>query len=85
MRMTMRATTIGAALPTTTSLASAETITIGSYKTPVWGSQEWLVPLDDFGDDHDYGHLIPSVRNGLSHQGTLFAVPFYAESSFTFY
>jgi sorbitol/mannitol transport system substrate-binding protein len=60
-------------------------ITIGSYETPIWGAQEWLVPLDDFGDEYDYGDLIESVKNGLSHEGTLYAVPFYAESSFTFY
>ena len=29
--------------------------------------------------------MIPSVMNGLSYDGKLYAVPFYAESSFTFY
>ena len=29
--------------------------------------------------------MITSVKNGLSQDGKLFAVPFYAESSFTFY
>ena len=62
-----------------------DVITIGSYETPIWGAQEWLVPLDDFSDEYDYGDLIESVKNGLSHEGTLYAVPFYAESSFTFY
>ena len=60
-------------------------ITIGSYETPIWGKQGWLVPLDDLGDDYDYADLIPSVMNGLSYDGKLYAVPFYAESSFTFY
>lgn len=60
-------------------------ITIRSYETPIWGAQDWLVPLDDFGDEYDYGDLIESVKNGLSLEGTLYAVPFYAESSFTFY
>jgi sorbitol/mannitol transport system substrate-binding protein len=60
-------------------------ITIGSYETPIWGAQEWLVPLDDFDESYDYGDLIESVKNGLSHEGALYAVPFYAESSFTFY
>ncbi|MGI9435638.1 MAG: ABC transporter substrate-binding protein [Geminicoccaceae bacterium] len=62
-----------------------DVITIGSYETPIWGAQGWLVPLDDFSDEYDYADLIESVRNGLSHGGTLYAVPFYAESSFTFY
>ena len=60
-------------------------ITIGSYETPIWGKQGWLVPLDDLGDDYDYADMIPSVKNGLSYDGKLYAVPFYAESSFTFY
>ena len=62
-----------------------DVITIGSYETPIWGKQEWLVPVDDLGDDYDYADLLPTVVNGLSHDGKLYAVPFYAESSFTFY
>lgn len=60
-------------------------LTIGSYETPIWGKQGWLVPLDDLGEDYDYADLIESVKRGLSHDGKLYAVPFYAESSFTFY
>ena len=60
-------------------------ITIGSYETPIWGKQGWLVPVNDLGDDYDYADMIPSVMNGLSYDGKLYAVPFYAESSFTFY
>src|SRR3712207_4721821 len=60
-------------------------ITIGSYEAPIWGKQNWLVSLDDLGSDYDYADIIPSVKNGLSFNGKLYAVPFYAESSFTFY
>jgi sorbitol/mannitol transport system substrate-binding protein len=60
-------------------------MTIGSYEAPIWGKQNWLVSLDDLGNDYDYGDIIPSVKNGLSYNGKLYAVPFYAESSFTFY
>ncbi|MEZ5823636.1 MAG: sugar ABC transporter substrate-binding protein [Geminicoccaceae bacterium] len=60
-------------------------ITIGSYEAPIWGAQGWLAGLGDLGDDYDYEDVFESVRNGLSHDGTLYAVPFYAESSFTFY
>jgi sorbitol/mannitol transport system substrate-binding protein len=62
-----------------------DVITIGSYEAPIWGKQNWLVTLDDLGDDYDYADLIPSVKSGLSANGKLYAVPFYAESSFTFY
>ncbi|HEV2606095.1 MAG TPA: sugar ABC transporter substrate-binding protein [Microvirga sp.] len=60
-------------------------VTIGAYETPIWGKQGWLTPVDDLGDDYDYADLFEPVKNGLSYQGKLFAVPFYAESSFTFY
>ena len=60
-------------------------ITIGAYETPLWGKQGWLVPLDDLGDAYDYGDIIPQVKDALSVDGKLYAVPFYAESSFTFY
>jgi sorbitol/mannitol transport system substrate-binding protein len=60
-------------------------ITIGSYEAPIWGRQGWLVALDDFGAEYDYDDLIPTVKNGLSADGKLYAAPFYAESSFTFY
>ena len=60
-------------------------LTIGSYEAPIWGAQDWLVPLDDLGDDYDYDDLIPGVKAGLSYEDTLYAAPFYAESSFTMY
>ncbi len=60
-------------------------ITIGAYEAPIWGGLGWLTGLDDLGDDYDYDDIYESVRNGLSANGTLYAVPFYAESSFTFY
>ena len=47
--------------------------------------EENLLALDDLGDDYDYGDLVEPVRNGLSYDGRLYAVPFYAESSFTYY
>jgi sorbitol/mannitol transport system substrate-binding protein len=62
-----------------------DVITIGSYEAPIWGAQDWLVSLNDLGADYDYDDIFDSVRAGLSHDGKMYAVPFYAESSFTFY
>ncbi|MBB3713040.1 multiple sugar transport system substrate-binding protein/sorbitol/mannitol transport system substrate-binding protein [Limimaricola variabilis] len=59
-------------------------MTIGSYEAPIWGAQGWLEPVGDI-EGYDYDDLIPAVREGLSHEGTLYALPFYAESSFTLY
>ena len=60
-------------------------VTIGAYEAPIWGKSSWLVPLDDLGKDYDYADIFEPVRNGLSANGKLYAVPFYAESSFTMY
>jgi len=64
---------------------SFDIITIGAYETPIWGKKGWLVPVDDLGTDYDYADILEPVKNGLSSDGKLYAVPFYAESSFTFY
>ena len=60
-------------------------LTIGAYETPIWGKAGWLTPLDDLGADYDYADIFDSVKGGLSANGKLYAVPFYAESSFTLY
>lgn len=60
-------------------------MTIGGYEAPIWGKSGWLTPLDDLGDDYDYDDLLAPVRAGLTVDGKLYAVPFYAESSFTLY
>ncbi|MBV9117157.1 MAG: sugar ABC transporter substrate-binding protein [Acetobacteraceae bacterium] len=62
-----------------------DVMTIGSYETPIWGKQNWLARVDDFPASYDYNDIFPSVRSALSANGHLYAVPFYAESSFTFY
>ena len=59
-------------------------ITIGSYETPIWGKQGWLTPLDGIAG-YDYNDVFSSVRQALSANGKLYALPFYAESSFTYY
>jgi ABC-type glycerol-3-phosphate transport system substrate-binding protein len=61
-----------------------DVITIGSYETPLWGKQKWLDPVNGI-QGYDYGDLIKPVAAGLSYQGVLYALPFYAESTMTFY
>jgi len=76
---------------TTTDIAtgggSFDIMFIGAYETPIWGAKGWLTSLDDFADDADYDleDIFPLVRNGLSADGSLYAVPLYSETSFTFY
>ena len=59
-------------------------ITLGSYETPVWGKQGWLTPVGHI-PGYDYKDVFSSVRQALSANGKLYALPFYAESSFTYY
>ncbi|AHD09832.1 ABC transporter substrate-binding protein [Phaeobacter gallaeciensis] len=60
-------------------------MTIGMYETPIWGKNGWLVPLNDLPADYDVDDILPAMRGGLSHDGTLFAAPFYGESSMIMY
>ena len=62
-----------------------DVMTIGGYEAPIWGKQGWLASVDDLGDDYDYADLLEPIRAGLTVDGKLYAVPFYAESSFTLY
>jgi sorbitol/mannitol transport system substrate-binding protein len=59
-----------------------DVLTIGMYETPIWGKKGWLVPLTGVDNPSD---ILPAVSGGLSVDGTLYAAPFYGESSFVMY
>ena len=60
-------------------------LTIGTYEVPIWAKQKWLVPLDKLGADYDVNDILPKIRAALSVDGTLYAAPFYGESSMVMY
>lgn len=60
-------------------------MTIGMYEAPIWGGNGWLEPMDKLSASYDVGDIFPSVRDGLSAHGELYALPFYGESSMTYY
>ncbi|WCM55944.1 ABC transporter substrate-binding protein [Microbacterium sp. EF45047] len=63
-------------------------VTVGSYEVPIWGQNDWLVDLTDRAADtegYDVGDILPPVREALTVDDKLFAVPFYGESSFLMY
>jgi sorbitol/mannitol transport system substrate-binding protein len=63
-----------------------DVMTIGTYETPIWGKKNWLVRLDeDLPPAYDINDVLKPIREGLSAEGKLYALPFYGESSFTFY
>jgi sorbitol/mannitol transport system substrate-binding protein len=60
-------------------------MTIGMYETPIWGANGWLVPLDDLSEEYNAADILPAMAGGLSYDGTLYAAPFYGESSMIMY
>ncbi len=69
----------------TTNGGQFDIMTIGMYETPIWGANDWLVPLNDLSAEYDVDDILPAMRNGLSYEGTLYAAPFYGESSMVMY
>ena len=68
----------------TTKGGQFDVMTIGMYEAPIWGSKGWLEPLT-FSDEYDARDILPAMRGGLSHDGVLYAAPFYGESSMIMY
>ncbi|MFI2652414.1 MULTISPECIES: ABC transporter substrate-binding protein [Micromonospora] len=65
-----------------------DVVTIGAYETPQWGANGWLRDLTpDLKSDssYDVDDILPPVRDALTHDGKLYAVPFYGESSILMY
>ena len=61
-----------------------DVMTIGMYETPIWGKKGWLQEVKTDAA-YDVDDLLPAMRNGLSSEGKLYAVPFYGESSMLMY
>ncbi len=68
----------------TTKGGQFDIMTIGMYEAPIWGSRGWLEALE-FGAEYDVDDILPAMRGGLSHEGSLYAAPFYGESSMIMY
>ena len=75
---------------TTTDVATHggqfDIVTIGPLEAPLWGERGWLVPLDDkLSADYDASDILKPIRDAASYGGRLYALPFYGESSLTYY
>ncbi|HEX9342455.1 MAG TPA: extracellular solute-binding protein, partial [Actinomycetota bacterium] len=65
-----------------------DVVTIGTFETPQWAKNGWIENLGPYTQkdpSYDAGDLIPTVAKALSYNGSLYAVPFYGESSFLMY
>jgi len=60
-------------------------LTIGTYETPIWAKQGWLLPLDGLSADYNADDLLPAIRDAVSVDGKLYAAPFYGESAMIMY
>lgn len=69
---------------TATGGGQYDVINIGMQEAPIWGAAGWIESLD-FGADYDADDILPAIRAGLSHEGTMYAAPFYGESSMVMY
>ena len=61
-----------------------DVMTIGTYEVPIWARLGWLHELS-MPADYDVDDLLPSIRDGLTADGKLYAAPFYGESSMVMY
>ncbi|MEW6345376.1 MAG: sugar ABC transporter substrate-binding protein [Pseudomonadota bacterium] len=69
----------------TTGSGQFDVMTIGAYETPQWGKRGWLTPLTNLPPSYDLNDVVKTARDGLSYNGSLYALPFYVESSMTYY
>jgi polyol transport system substrate-binding protein len=58
---------------------------IGLYDTPIFAKRGWLRPFENLPSDYDLDDVFKSIRDGLSYDGKLYALPFYGESSMLMY
>lgn len=67
--------------------------TVGTYEVPIWAKNGWIINLQPYigkmsqaaRTAYNVPDLLQNVRRGLSYKGNLYALPFYGESSMTFY
>ncbi|CAH2801756.1 MAG: Various polyols ABC transporter, substrate-binding protein [uncultured Caballeronia sp.] len=69
----------------TTNSGQFDVVTIGTYEAPQWGKRGWLSPMTGLPANYDLDDVVKTARDGLSYNNTLYALPFYVESSMTYY
>ena len=69
----------------TTGSGQFDLIFIGLYDAPIFAMQNHLLPIENVPADYDLDDVFKSIRDGLSYNGKLFALPFYGESSMLMY
>ena len=70
---------------TSTGGGQFDVIFIGLYEAPIFAKRGWLTPMEDLPAEYDIEDVFKSLRDGLSHDGKLYALPFNGESSMLMY
>ncbi|OXM66850.1 ABC transporter substrate-binding protein [Amycolatopsis vastitatis] len=73
---------------TATEGGEFDVVMISNYEAPQWAANGWLENLEPHmaaTPGYDEGDFIPSIKQSLSYQNQMYAVPFYGESSFLAY
>ena len=58
---------------------------VGLYETPIFAKHGWLKEITNIPADYDIEDVFKSIRDGLSYDGKLYALPFTGESSMLMY
>ncbi len=73
---------------TATEGGEFDVVMISNYEAPQWAANGWLENLEPHmaaTQGYDEGDFIPSIKQSLSYENQMYAVPFYGESSFLAY
>ena len=68
-----------------TKAGQFDVMTVGNYEVPIWAKQGWLEPMDNLPASYAVDDILKPVRDGLTYNGKLYGLPFYAESAMTYY
>lgn len=76
-----------------TGASSFDVVTVGTYEVPIWAENGWIQNVDQLMEenadfvqpDYNKDDLLAPIRQGLSYEDSLYALPFYGESSMLFY
>ncbi|WP_448547754.1 extracellular solute-binding protein [Thalassotalea fusca] len=60
-------------------------VTIGLQELPVWSKNKWLAPIKNLPDTYEVDDIFSHLIAAHSYKDELYALPFYAESSVTYY
>lgn len=63
-------------------------VTVGAYEVPLWQQNGWLTDLSVYTDadsEYDVDDFFDPIRTAVSVDGSMYAIPFYGESSMLMY